>query len=88
MYDPAAAFIIVLIIGIAVGLIFDRFAGASWLARQFAGTRGMVTVSLVGIAGAFIGFHIGLLAAVGPLGAYVAAIIGAVAILFLWRTIR
>jgi len=88
MYDPAVAFIIVLIIGIAAGLIFDRFAGASWLARQFAGTRGMLTVSLVGIAGAFIGFHLALLGTVSVAAAYLMAIIGAVVVLFVWRSVR
>jgi len=81
------AFVIVLVIGIAAGLIFDRFAGPSWLVRQFAGTRGLVTSALVGIAGAFIGFHLGLLVAAGLAAAYLLAIIGAAVVLFAWRSI-
>lgn len=87
--EPALVFLIVLVIGIVVGLIYDRFLGPSWLARQFAGSRGMVTSSLVGIAGAFIGFHLGTLLALGggAIVLYVAAVIGAALVLFLWRMI-
>ena len=88
MYDPIVVFVIVIIIGIAAGLIFDRFAGPSWLARQFASTRGLVTVSLVGIAGAFIGFHLALLGTVSVAAAYLMAIVGAVVVLFAWRSMR
>ena len=41
--DPAVMFLLVLLIGVAAGLIFDRVAGPGWFARQVAGTRGMVT---------------------------------------------
>ena len=51
--------LIVLLIGIVAGLIFDRLAGPGWLTRQVAGSRrSIVTSSLVGIAGSFIGFHV------------------------------
>ncbi len=88
--DPVLAFLLVLVIGIVAGLVFDRFAGPSWLVRQFAGTRALVTVSLVGIAGAFIGFHLGVLIGLAgnPIVLYLAAAIGAVVVLFFWRTIR
>ena len=57
--DPAVTFCIIVMIGIVAGSIFDRVAGPSWLTRQFAGsTRGIVTSSLIGIAGAFVGFHL------------------------------
>lgn len=50
MLSPGAIFLILLIIGIAAGLLFDRFAGPGWLSRQIAGSnRLMVTSSLVGI---------------------------------------
>jgi uncharacterized protein YqgC (DUF456 family) len=63
--DPAVMFLLVLAIGVIAGFLFDRLAGPSWLARQFSGsTRGMITSGLVGVAGAFVGYHIaGLLAA-------------------------
>jgi hypothetical protein len=42
-----------------VGLAFNRYA-RSWLARLGSTARNDVTAALVGIAGAFIGFHISL----------------------------
>lgn len=79
-------FLIILAIGIVAGVWFNRH-GRGWLGRQLA-TRGSdLTAALVGIAGAFIGFHlaviIGLLPT--PLMLYLAAIVGAVAVLWAWR---
>ncbi len=89
MIDPALTFLLVLIVGIVAGILFDRFAGPGWLARQFTGPRGYVTSALVGIAGAFIGFHIaGLLGILGAIAALIAAALGALAALFLWRAMR
>jgi hypothetical protein len=33
--DAVVTFIVVLVIGLAAGFLFDRLAGPSWLARQF-----------------------------------------------------
>ena len=80
--------IVILVIGIIVGLVFNRY-GRSWLGRQTVGATGVddVTYALVGIAGSFIGFHIivilGLLPT--PLMLYLGALIGAVATIWLWR---
>jgi hypothetical protein len=80
--------IVILLIGIIVGLAFNRY-GRSWLGRQTAGATGVgdVTYSLVGIAGSFIGFHItvilGLLPT--PLMLYLGALAGAVLTIWLWR---
>jgi hypothetical protein len=50
--DPIVTFVLILVIGIVAGILFDRLAGPSWLARQFAGsTRGIITSALVGVAG-------------------------------------
>jgi hypothetical protein len=73
--DPLVAFVAVMVIGIAAGLIYDRIAGPGWLGRQIAGSRrGMVTSTLVGIAGAFIGFHVAnlLKLSLGGLGPFLA----------------
>lgn len=88
--EPALVFLIVLVIGIVVGLLYDRFLGPSWLVRQFAGTRATITSALVGIAGAFIGFHLGTLLGLGggTIVLYVAAFIGAAVVLYVWRMIR
>jgi uncharacterized membrane protein YeaQ/YmgE (transglycosylase-associated protein family) len=86
--DPAVTFLLVLAIGVLAGILFDRLAGPSWLARQFSGsTRGIVTSALVGVAGAFAGFHIALLLALGGglLTPLIAAAAGAAVVLFAWR---
>jgi uncharacterized membrane protein YeaQ/YmgE (transglycosylase-associated protein family) len=89
MLDPALAFILVLAIGIVAGIVFDRVAGPGWFARQFTGPRGYVTSALVGIAGAFIGYHVaGLIGLRGDVIALVVAALGAAAMLFLWRAMR
>ena len=57
---PIATFIIVLLIGI----VAQRIAGPSWLSKQIVGSRRAdLTSALVGIAGAFIGFHLAALIA-------------------------
>ena len=89
--DPAIAFLLVLVIGVAAGFSFDRLAGPSWLARQFSGsTRGIITSALVGVAGAFIGYHIAVLAALGGeiVTTIIAAALGAAVVLFAWRMAR
>jgi uncharacterized membrane protein YeaQ/YmgE (transglycosylase-associated protein family) len=89
MRDPAVTLVIILIIGIVAGIIFDRVAGPSWLTRQFAGsTRGLVTSSLIGIAGAFIGYHAVALGAAAGYAPFIGAIVGAALILWVWRMIK
>ena len=87
--DPLVSFIIVLLIGIAAGLLFDRMMGSSWVTRALGGSqRRMVTSALVGIAGAFIGYHIFALLGVvisGSLGLFIGAILFAALVLWLWR---
>jgi uncharacterized membrane protein YeaQ/YmgE (transglycosylase-associated protein family) len=85
--DPVVLFLLVLAIGIVAGILFDRLAGPSWLARQFSGsTRGVITSALVGVAGAFIGYHIAMLALGGELIILViAAAAGAAVVLLAWR---
>lgn len=84
--DPLVVFLVVIVIGIVAGLLYDRFLGPGWLARQFTGPRGTVTSALVGIAGSFIGFHLFTFAAAGAL-AFLGAILGALLVLWLWRMV-
>jgi hypothetical protein len=80
-------FIILILIGIIVGLAFNRY-GRGWLGRQVADATGVgdVTYSLVGIAGSFMGFHVGVILGLLPsVLLYVAAILGAALTLWLWR---
>ena len=88
--DPVVLFLLVLAIGIVAGILFDRLAGPSWFARQFSGSsRGIVTSVLVGVAGAFVGYHIAMLALGGGLMiAVAAAAAGAGVVLFVWRTAK
>lgn len=86
--DPVVTFLLVVLIGIVAGFLFDRLAGPSWLARQFTGsTRGIITSALVGVAGAFVGYHIALLLALngGLVVSIIAAAAGAAVVLFAWR---
>jgi uncharacterized membrane protein YeaQ/YmgE (transglycosylase-associated protein family) len=86
--DPTVTFLLVLVIGVAAGVIFDRVAGPGWFSRQFAGSRGMITSALVGIAGAFIGYNIAVLLAVRGVAALIGAALGAAAVLWGWRMAR
>jgi uncharacterized membrane protein YeaQ/YmgE (transglycosylase-associated protein family) len=88
--EPLIVFLLVLIIGIVVGLLFQRMTGRGWLTRQLAGgRRADLTAALVGIAGAFIGFHIFALAGIiSTLLVLIGAIIGAVLVVWLWREVR
>lgn len=80
-------FIILVLIGILVGVVFNR-RGRSWLGRQVAETTGAgdVTSALVGIAGSFMGYHIGVILELLPTYLwYVTALVGAILALWLWR---
>jgi len=86
--DPVVTFLLVLATGIVVGVVLDRLVGRSWLARHFSGsTRGTITSALIGVAGAFIGYHISVLLMLraGPITSVIAAAIGAAAVIFAWR---
>ena len=88
---PAIVVLLVILIGAAAGYLFDRYAGRSWLAQQFAGRRGLITSALIGVAGSFIGFHLALLGGMvgfGGLAVFIGAAGGAAITLLLWRMIR
>ena len=80
------SFLIVLAIGIAAGLVFNRY-GETWFRRQFVTRHGDVTSSLVGIAGSFMGFHVGGILGLlpSPLMLYLAAVAGALLVVWAWR---
>lgn len=81
-----ANLLVVLAIGIAAGLAFNRY-GQTWLRRQFATRHSDATSALVGVAGAFIGFHLGVILGLLPslLMLYITAAIGAFLVLWFWR---
>jgi uncharacterized membrane protein YeaQ/YmgE (transglycosylase-associated protein family) len=89
MLGPGAVLLLLLIIGIAAGLLFDRFAGPGWLSPQIAGgNRTLVTSALVGIAGSFVGYHLALVLGIIGYGALIVAVVGALVVLWAWRTVR
>ena len=74
--------IVVTLIGIIAGVAIARY-GRGWF-----GTRASnLTAALVGIAGAFLGFHVGVVAGLTPVPVadYLVAIVGALVILWVWR---
>lgn len=80
-------FILLVLIGIIVGLIFNR-GGRGWLGRQVAQATGVgdVTYTLIGIAGSFMGFHIGVILELLPsVLLYLVAVAGAFLTLLVWR---
>lgn len=89
--DPAISFLIILLIGIVAGLIFDRAWKPAWFSREHE-LRGMVTMALIGVAGAFVGYHLTMLLLGGPrlnaIVPYIGAMVGAAVILSLWRMLR
>ena len=89
--SPLVIFILVLAIGIAVGIIAQRAFRRSWLTQQLTGgRRALVTSALVGVAGAFVGFHLMALVSVSaePVVLLIGAVIGAALVLWGWREIR
>ena len=83
-----AHLLIILAIGIIVGVGLNRY-GSTWLGRLGVGSRsaGDVTYALVGIAGSFIGFHVGVILELlpTPLALYLLAFVGAMVTVWLWR---
>ena len=82
-----AHLIIIVIIGVLAGLAFNYY-GRGWFARNIGGAQHKnITAALVGIAGAFIGFHVGVVLGLVPLPLmqYVLALIGALVVLWAWH---
>jgi len=87
--DPTLIVLLVVLIGIVVGVGALRLNRPTWLTRTIAGgRRADLTSALVGVAGAFIGFHIAALFEVATILLLVAALIGAVLVVWGWREIK
>ena len=80
-----AHLLIVVLIGIVAGIVMYR--GLGGLAGAASPSHTQLTYILVGIAGGFIGFHIGVVLELLPipLMLYLLALVGAFLTLFLWR---
>jgi hypothetical protein len=66
--DPALMLLLILLIGIAVGLLMYRYAGSRWLTQFTSTRRGYLTSALVGVAGSFTGYHLATIAGAGGAG--------------------
>jgi uncharacterized membrane protein YeaQ/YmgE (transglycosylase-associated protein family) len=87
--DPAVTLLLILLIGIAIGVVMYRYAGSRWLTQFTSTRRGYLTSALVGVAGSFTGYHLATIAAAGGTGiALIAAAMGAAILLWTWRTIK
>jgi uncharacterized membrane protein YeaQ/YmgE (transglycosylase-associated protein family) len=88
--NPLVTLVIILLIGTVAGILYDRFAGPGWFSRQIAGsTRSVVTSVLIGIAGAFVGFHLAAVISLrSAVAGYIVAAVGAAAVLFGWRMVK
>ena len=77
-------------VGLFAMLIIGAIAG--WIAEKVTESdHGMFTNILVGIAGAFVGVKLAVVAQVPVFGFFrtlIAASVGAIIILFIWRRIR
>ena len=80
-------FLVLVVIGAGIGFAMNRY-GRSWLGQHVADTVGAgdITYALVGIAGSFMGYHLGVI--FGLLNEFVlyivAAAIAALTV-YLWR---
>jgi hypothetical protein len=86
--DLAAGFVTILAIGLFAGVLVDRVAGPSWLGQMASAVRTYVTSVLIGIAGAFIGFHSGSVLGFSPYTLLAWAGVGAILALSGWRMVR
>ena len=84
--NELGTFLTLIVIGAAVSLAIARY-GHNWLSRKVANVTGAsdATYVLVGIAGAFMGFHFGLIAGMAPLAQYILAAVIAAGTVWLWR---
>lgn len=85
--SPILNFLVLIIIGAGIGFAMNRY-GRNWLGRQVADVTGVgdVTYALVGIAGSFMGYHVGLILSIYiQFILYLLAALGAALTLWAWR---
>jgi uncharacterized membrane protein YeaQ/YmgE (transglycosylase-associated protein family) len=89
--SPVLTLLVILLIGIVVGIAWMRITNSGWLSQKLAGgRRAEVTSSLVGIAGAFIGFHVAALIGLGggEVVLLLGALVGAALVVWVWREVK
>jgi hypothetical protein len=85
--SPILNFLVLVIIGAGIGFAMNRY-GRSWLGRQVSDVAGAgdITYALVGIAGSFMGYHIGLILSIYiQFVLYLLAALGAALTVWAWR---
>lgn len=88
MNNPAVTLLLILIIGVVVGVLIYRYAGTNWI-NQLTGTRrGQFTSGLVGVAGAFLGYHLAVIFGAIGFAALLIAALGAAGLVWIWRTAK
>ena len=82
---PLASLVTTIAIGVVASIVFNRYA-QPWFPTRI-GAISNRTSALVGVAGAFIGLHIGIVVGLPawPAMLYIAAIIGAFAVSWAWQ---
>jgi hypothetical protein len=85
MSTPLVSLFITVVIGVLASVAFNLTA-RSWFPMQI-GARSDRTSALVGIAGAFLGFHIGMVVGLTPwpLALYLAALAGTFITMWGWH---
>jgi hypothetical protein len=89
--SPILTLLVILLIGVVVGVAWLRMTNSGWLSQKLAGgRRAEVTSGLVGIAGAFTGFHVAALIGLGggEIVLFMGAAIGAALIVWIWREVK
>lgn len=85
--SPILNFLVLIIIGAGIGFAMNRY-GRNWLGRQVTDATGVgdITYGLIGIAGAFMGYHVGLILSIYiQFVLYLLAALGAALTLWAWR---
>jgi len=80
-------FLVLVVIGAGIGFAMNRY-GRSWLGQHVADTVGAgdITYALVGIAGSFMGYHLGVIfGLLNEFVLYVVAAAIAALTVYLWR---
>jgi hypothetical protein len=86
--DPALSIALVIVTGAVIGAMAHWFARRARAHGEPARTRGLSTHILVGIAGAFLGFHAAMLSGLGvehPIVPFAVTAVVAGLVLWGWR---
>jgi uncharacterized membrane protein YeaQ/YmgE (transglycosylase-associated protein family) len=78
--NPVVTLILIILIGAIIGWLYEK---------QTHSPHGYITSALVGVAGSYTGYHLAALVTLSSYGAaisLIAAAVGALIVLWVWRT--